>query len=198
MPGGETHERADAQPVDQERDQRRDAAPGPDAARARGHGSERGQQDVVDVVDELTGIAVSALYAAGRTRAVALGVGAAAVLNLALNLALVPVIGITGSALATLVAYAALAVWAGQAAAPLVGTRLPWGAVALVAGATGALWALGQLADAGQVGGFALRVGVLALYPAALVAFGVYGRADVEAGLSLVRSRLGRGREPGA
>ena len=142
----------------------------------------------------LYGIAVSALYAASKTRAVALGVGAAAVLNLVLNLALVPLIGITGSALATLVAYAALAVWAGQAAAPLVGTRLPWGGVAGVALATGALWALGQLADASQVGGFALRAGVLTLYPAALVGLGVYGRADAQAALALVRRRLGGAR----
>ena len=137
----------------------------------------------------LYNISVSALYAASRTRAVAVAVGAAAVLNLGLNVALVPVLGINGSAFATLVAYAALAVWGGLAAEPLVGTRMPWRAVAGVAVAAAALWGLGQQVPAGSLGGLALRAGVVALYPAALVALGVYGRADLAAGWAFVRAR---------
>ena len=137
----------------------------------------------------LYAIAVSALYGAGRTRTVAAGVGSAAVLNVALNVALIPALGVVGAALATLGAYAALAVWTGRVAEGLVEARLPWSAVARVALATAGLWALGALASNADLGGLALRVGVVALYPLALAALGVYGRADLEAGRAFLRAR---------
>ena len=59
----------------------------------------------------LYAVTVSMLYAAERTRRVAVNVVASALLNLGLNLVLVPRLGIAGAALATLVAYAVLAVW---------------------------------------------------------------------------------------
>ena len=143
----------------------------------------------------LHAVAVTALYAAGRTRAVAVAVGAAALLNLGLCAALVPVLGIAGAALATLAAYAALAVWTGRAAEPLVGAPMPWAAVVGVCVAAGALWALGQQVPADTAAGLALRAGVVAAYPAALGALGVYGRAEIAAALAAalaaVRARVG-------
>ncbi len=50
------------------------------------------------------------LVAAGRTKTVALATCGCAVLNVSLNLILVPVLGLNGSALATVVSYGALAV----------------------------------------------------------------------------------------
>ena len=140
----------------------------------------------------LYAIPVSALYAAGRTRTVALCVGAAAALNLALNLALVPTLGIVGAAFSTLAAYAALALVVGHVAAPLAGTRLPWGAVVGVTIATASLWALGDGLAPGGPFGLGLRAGALGIYPLALVGLGVYGRGDLEAVRIRVRERLGR------
>ena len=139
----------------------------------------------------LYNITVSALYAAGMTRTVAFGVTAAAGLNLALNLALIPVMGVNGAAVATLVAYAALAVFTGRRTEPLVGTGLPWGRVLAISIATTALWWLGQSIGPTGVSGLALRVGLLALYPVSLALLGVYRREDLAAARAALRARRG-------
>ncbi len=132
-------------------------------------------------------IAVSALYGAGRTRTVAVGVASAALLNLALNVALVPSLGVDGAALATLLSYGVLAVWSGLVAQRIVGTRFPWRAVGLAMTVVASLWLLGEAADGSTLGGLALRVGAFLLYPLTLAAVGIYGRADWEAGHALLR-----------
>ncbi|MGB5354872.1 MAG: polysaccharide biosynthesis C-terminal domain-containing protein, partial [Woeseia sp.] len=89
-------------------------------------------------------IAVNVLYAAGRTKTVAVSVAAAAVLNIALNLMLIPPLGLVGAAIATFVAYGALALWTASVAEREIHAGYPWpvllSALLLVAG----LWALAQ------------------------------------------------------
>jgi O-antigen/teichoic acid export membrane protein len=71
------------------------------------------------------------LLAAGRTRPVAVATLLAAAVNLGLNLALVPVAGISGSALATLVSYGVY--HAGLARPASRSVSLPWPSRALMA-----------------------------------------------------------------
>lgn len=135
-------------------------------------------------------VTVNVLYAAGRTTAVAVSVGAAALLNLALNVVLIPPMGIAGAAVATLLSYAALAVLTARLAQASTPAVYPWGALvgagALVAG----LWALGQPAADWDVGPrLALRVLLALLYLPGLLLVGVYRRDDVARGLDVIRTR---------
>ena len=119
------------------------------------------------------------LYAAGRTRAVAASVGGAAVLNLVLNLLLIPLVGVAGAAVATLVSYAVLAVVTARLAEASTPAAYPWPAIALVAALTAGLWALGVPSRASDVTPrLALRAGLALAYLPGLVAVGVYGRDD--------------------
>jgi O-antigen/teichoic acid export membrane protein len=77
------------------------------------------------------------LLAAGRTLPVALATTLAATLNLLLNLALVPVLHITGSALATLISFVVLDAMLAAAARTVARLRSP--RPALVVGIAGAL-----------------------------------------------------------
>lgn len=135
-------------------------------------------------------VAVNVLFADERTQTVAVSVGASALLNLALNAVLIPVIGLAGAAVATLLAYAALAVgtaWAGQRSTPVA---YPWRALLLVCGLVGGLWGIAQPTAGWPLDArLAARVVLAAVYPAALFALGVYRRSDLERGLAMLRTR---------
>ncbi|MEM1114912.1 MAG: lipopolysaccharide biosynthesis protein [Bacteroidota bacterium] len=124
-------------------------------------------------------LAVTVLYAAGRTRAVAASVGGAALLNLVLNVVLIPTVGLLGAAIATLASYAALAF-----ATAILGEResragYPWRVLAVVSGLVVVLWAAGQtVADEALPSRLGVRAGLVIAYLAALVAAGIYRRED--------------------
>jgi len=106
--------------------------------------------------------------------------GAAAIVNVALNLALIPPYGMIGAALATVAAYATMAVgmaWWSQRIYPV---PYQWRRVVTAAGAAVGLAVLGKAIDVGFAGAFALCVA----YPLAL---GVLGFTSAEE-----RRRLGR------
>ncbi|HEX8386416.1 MAG TPA: polysaccharide biosynthesis C-terminal domain-containing protein, partial [Rubricoccaceae bacterium] len=127
--------------------------------------------------------------AAGRTRAVAVAVVGAAALNGALNWALIPPFGLVGSAAATFVAYAALAVWTGVSAERVSRAHYPWRVPTLLSALVAGLWALSLPTEAWPLAGrLAARLGLLALFVPGLLALGVYGRADVDAGRGAVRA----------
>ena len=134
-------------------------------------------------------VGVNVLYAAGRTQAVAASVGGAAVLNLVLNLALIPFVGIVGAAVATLVSYAVLAVVTARMAEASTPAAYPWRAIAMVVALTAGLWTLG-VPSAGWAAAprLALRVGLALAYLPGLFLLGVYGRADWDQ----ARAALGR------
>ena len=135
-------------------------------------------------------VTVNVLYAAGRTRAVALAVGAAALLNLALNVALIPVMGIAGAAVATLASYVVLAAVTARLGAASGGVDYPWRALALVSALVAGLWALAQpSADWPAAGRLAARAALALAYLPGLVAVGVYGRDDLGRAWSVVRRR---------
>jgi len=135
-------------------------------------------------------VVVNVLYAAGRTRAVALSVGSAALLNLGLNVLLIPRLGLTGAALATLVAYAALAVGTARLAQTSTPVRYPWRSLVVVGGLVTGLWLLGRpTADWTLAARLAARVGLALAYLPALFAFGVYRRDDLDRARALVLRR---------
>ena len=135
-------------------------------------------------------VAVNVLYAAGRTRVVAASVGAAAVLNLALNLVLIPTVGVAGAALATLVSYAALAVGTARLAQATMAVDYPWRALVAVSALTVGLWLVGTAtADWSTAARLAARAGLALAYLPGLVLLGVYDRGDLRRGLALATGR---------
>ncbi len=94
--------------------------------------------------------------------------GIAAGVNVALNLALIPAYGMIGAAIATVAAYATMAVgmaWWSQRIYPV---PYQWRRVATAARAAVALAGLGALLDAG----FAVAIGLILVYPLALLLLG--------------------------
>ncbi|MGB3544709.1 lipopolysaccharide biosynthesis protein [Rubrivirga sp.] len=135
-------------------------------------------------------VVVNVLYVAGRTQAVALSVGAAAVLNLVLNLALIPVMGIAGAAVATLLSYAALAAGTAHLAQSSTPVDYPWGSLLAVSALVTGLWVLGQPTEEWSVAArLASRVGIALAYLPGLWLLGVYRRDDLDRALEVVRAR---------
>jgi O-antigen/teichoic acid export membrane protein len=100
--------------------------------------------------------------------------GAAAAVNVALNLVLIPPYGMMGAAVATVAAYVTMAcgmAWWSQRVYPV---PYQWRRVATAAGAAVALVVAGKLLDLG----LALSVVVVLAYPLALAALGFYLPAE--------------------
>lgn len=100
--------------------------------------------------------------------------GAAAVLNVALNLALIPPYGMMGAAIATVAAYTLMfagMAWWSQRVYPV---PYQWRRAATAVGAAGALVVAGKLLDAG----LPLALGLSAVYPLTLLPLGFYLPAE--------------------
>ena len=137
-------------------------------------------------------VVVNVLYAAGRTAAVALTVGAAALLNLGLNAVLIPVMGIAGAAVATLVAYAAMALGTARMAQTSMAVRYPWRVLVWVGLLVAGLFLLAQPSAAWAAPArLALRAALAAAYVPGLFLLGVYGRDDYARAVALVREHAG-------
>jgi O-antigen/teichoic acid export membrane protein len=137
------------------------------------------------------------LIAAERTRTIAWVLLLAVAVNLGLNVVLVPRLGGVGAAVATLVAYGVMAAVAAVAAERLIRVGYPWRVLASTLLIVAGLWVLAQASVGWGVGArLALRVGLLALYPALVVAAGLYRPAELRHYLGVLR-RLRR-REHGA
>lgn len=143
-------------------------------------------------------VLVNVLYAAGRTRSVALMMGGAALFNLGLNVALIPRLGAAGAAWATLAAYAALALGTAALAQRENRAEYAWGALATVCALVAGLWLLARPTEAWSLGPrLGARVGVAAAYPPALFLLGVYRVGEVRQGLAAVRRRREHGGSTG-
>ena len=138
-------------------------------------------------------VAVNTLYATGNTKRVAWTVFAASALNAALNVALIPVLGVIGAAVATLVAYVFLAWSTAQAAERASGTLgapldLPWSAVYQAVGVLVGLWLVGTMtADWPLLPRLAGRSALVLAYVPALFAIGLYDRSDLRRGVEWAR-----------
>jgi O-antigen/teichoic acid export membrane protein len=103
--------------------------------------------------------------------------GAAAAVNIALNLLLIPRYGMMGAAIATVAAYSTMfvgMVWWSQRIYPV---PYQWRRVATAAGAGLALVAIGKLTDAG----LAVALPLALVYPLALLPLGFYLPAERKA-----------------
>ena len=120
-------------------------------------------------------IAMNVLYAAKQTRRIAGNVIGVALLNLLLNLALVPPLGNMGAALATLISYVALAALTMWQARHVVQIAFPWYALASVTLLVVGLWMLAQPSVDWAVGyRLSWRLGLVALYPALVIGSEIY------------------------
>ena len=126
-------------------------------------------------------VIINVVYAAGRTKAISVNVISAAVLNAALNLILIPFLGAFGAALATFLAYLALAVGAAYFTRQDVPVAFPWGVYVVVLGLIGGLYALGQPGlDWPAAARLGARAGLMLAYPLLVVLTGLYSRADLQ------------------
>jgi O-antigen/teichoic acid export membrane protein len=116
----------------------------------------------------------------------------AAVLNVLLNLALVPVLGALGAAITTLASYAALFVVRQRAASRLLPSGFPWSSVVGISGVTATLAFAGVLLPLqDDVAGLALRAGLLAGWLLAVVAFRWLSPKNLRTALALLANREG-------
>lgn len=138
-------------------------------------------------------IMMNVLYATAQTRRIAGNVLGAALLNLALNAALIPFLGAMGAALATLASYAALAAVTAWQARRAVTIAFPWLALAMVLALVVGLWALGQPALGWTPPArIAWRLGLIAAYPPLVLATGVYSRDELRLTWAAVQAYFGR------
>jgi O-antigen/teichoic acid export membrane protein len=94
--------------------------------------------------------------------------GIGAIVNVTLNLVLIPHIGMMGAAIATLASYTAMAIGMSLRAQRVFPVPYQWRRVVLAAGAAALLAGAGAILD----GGLAVQIGLVAVYPLVLVATG--------------------------
>lgn len=125
-----------------------------------------------------------------RTRTISTWIVIGALFNLALNFALVPRLGATGSAIATLVSYTAL-VWAHfRMIGPLVPNRYPWGRIAGIALVTAAASFAGALKPyAPTLADWGIRLALPAGWALALLAARWFTMAEAREIWGVLRGR---------
>ena len=119
-------------------------------------------------------VVVTSIGRAGRRGSNWIITGAAAALNVALNLILIPPYGMMGAAASTVVAYAAMTAgitWKAQRVFPVY---YQWRRVGLAVATAAVLTAIGKLVD----GGLAAAIALSAVYPLALALTGFYLPAE--------------------
>jgi O-antigen/teichoic acid export membrane protein len=142
-------------------------------------------------MDGLGAMVGAGLFIQRRTRTIMVIVMTGAVLNIALNVVLIPPLGIVGSALATLLSYALTSIWMAIASRSILPIELPWG-TALRAGIASLVMfaAVFQLLPGKRL----LTVGVRAAVGAAVFAAVILLiDRDARAMLAAARRRLRRG-----
>jgi O-antigen/teichoic acid export membrane protein len=150
-----------------------------------------------------TGIALYALYLVqviilgrtGRTELSFPATAAGTVANLALNLALVPPLGIVGAGLALVASYLLIGVITYVLTQRLFAVPYEWGRLALAAGLAAALSVGGELLlPSSGIGGLAPRLVLWVAYPALLVATGFFTPAERRELRGFLRPRAVLGR----
>lgn len=125
-------------------------------------------------------IAVNVLYSSGKTRTVAFSVGCAALLNIALNLLLIPHIGLSGAALATFAAYGGLAVWTAMIAKKDIHVGYPWHVLVTTLLFVFGLWAIAQTTiNLNVLERLSVRFLIVAVYPVLVLISGLYSRKEL-------------------
>lgn len=143
-------------------------------------------------------IIVNIIYGRGRTTIISVNVVGAAVLNVGLNLVLIPALGVMGAALATLVSYVVLAVGAAYITRHDAAFRFPWGLFAGMVAVVVVLYAGSSFGDSwGHVARLSLKVGLFAMYPFVLIVLRLYRTADVRMLKEQIAAMVGAGNTEG-
>lgn len=138
-------------------------------------------------------VVVNLIYSSGRTQDISVNVAAAAILNVVLNLLLIPRLGVVGAALATFVSYFALAGGAAIYARRGVTVQFPWRLLATVVILVACLYVIGLPSTGWSTGArLALRTGLVLAYPAVLMATRLLTLADLRRLEQGVRQAFGR------
>ena len=115
------------------------------------------------------------LYAGGRTKMIARNIYLTAGLNIILNLALIPLLGAFGAALATAISYAGLVAVTTRIAYTETTTRFPWMVLAKVLTLILGLYLLGRVSfDWSLAGRLSARIFLIGLYPLGIYLWGLY------------------------
>lgn len=133
-------------------------------------------------------IVVNVLYASERTRVVGTNMFMAAILNIALNLVLIPFFGMMGAALATVLAYLFLALYTARIANREIRIGYPWHVFWVVAATTAVLVLLAQPTTAWAAGPrLAVRIAAIVAYVPLVFLFRLYSVSDAKDGLQTLR-----------
>jgi O-antigen/teichoic acid export membrane protein len=143
------------------------------------------------VVDNTNGIVGAGLFIHRKTRVIMVIVIATALLNIALNLVLVPRIGILGAAIATLISYAANSLTMAIAGRRLLPVKIPWLTILRAAGAALVMYfALRNLLPGHHLVTVAVRGALgVPIYGLIMAAIDPDARALVRKGLERIRRR---------
>lgn len=129
------------------------------------------------------------LYATNLTHIISLNVLGAAILNIALNFAFIPLMGAYGAAVATTLSYGALAALSALVAEGRIHVGYPWRVLVTVLLMITVLYVPASLTTGLDFGArFGLRVLLILAYLPLIRITGLYTRADVEKGLALYRA----------
>ncbi len=138
-------------------------------------------------------LVLNILYAADKTVRVATLVFGAAVGNILLNLALIPVIGAMGAALATALAYGLLLWSAVRHAGRSMPLRLPWRYLLVVTMVVVGLWLMAQPTELLlSTPRLLARLSLVLAYPVLVVTLGLYGPSEIRSMWVSLRERVGR------
>lgn len=133
-------------------------------------------------------ILINVLFAEGRTGAIARMIAVAAVFNAALNVALIPLLGALGSALATGGAYFLLMALAARSARLEIEVDYEWDRLARVLLLITFLYLAGLLSRDWSTGArLVFRAALIGSYLPLLVVGGLYTRQELRAGWALAR-----------
>lgn len=135
---------------------------------------------------------MAGVYIEKRTKVLPWVTGAGALTNVGVNLALIPLMGMMGAAVATLAAYVVMALGLWLVVRRFYPVRYEWGRlgrVVLVLGAVLAVWTFWPDPPAG-LAWLGIRIGLIVAYPLALVGLGLLGRDEI----ATLRRLLRRGR----
>ncbi len=145
------------------------------------------------VVDGTTAMLGAGLFIHRKTRIIMIIVLSCAILNLGLNVILVPRLGIVGAAIATLISYAAAAMALGAAGRKFLPVAIPWSTLLRASAAAIIMYAALYYICPGRrllTIGVRLSIGV-PVYAAVIALIDEDARAFMQNGLNWLRTKLG-------
>ncbi len=132
-------------------------------------------------------------YATGRTRMITWLVIGATVLNIVLNILMIPLFEAFGAAAATVVSYAILVWLANQKARQEIDISYRWGTFFAVIGVILVLFSVGMLTQSWAAGSrIAARLFIVFMYFPCLFVLKIYTREEITMGWNFVKQKLDR------